>query len=215
MAKHKTPLALPPRVQAEIVRYSKAGDRLAKQEKYEAALEQYRKAWALVPGDKTNWEASTQLLSSAGDCFFRLGDFERMANRFGRAVQCPGGLGNPYLHLRLGQGNFELGDKKGALDELSRAYLGAGDEIFKKEDPKYLALVRTKLRPPEPVKNTTAAAGKKPAAKKSANPPDDKKPVAKTPDKKPPAKKPLAKKPATKNQAAKKGATGRATEKRR
>ena len=64
------------------------------------------------------------------------------------AMWCPGALGNPFLHLRLGQCQFELGGLDRAADELDRAYMGAGTDIFDDEDDKYFAYVKTRLDPP-------------------------------------------------------------------
>ena len=58
-------------------------------------------------------------------------------------MQCPEAIGNPFIHLRLGQAQFELGDKEAAADELMRAYMGAGAEIFAEEAPKYLEYLAT------------------------------------------------------------------------
>ena len=56
-------------------------------------------------------------------------------------------IGNPFLHLRLGQCHFELGNLDGAADELARAYMSAGDEIFVGAD-KYFAFLKTRLEAP-------------------------------------------------------------------
>ncbi len=57
--------------------------------------------------------------------------------------------GNPFILLRLGQTYFELGNMKKAADELVRAYMGVGTEIFEGEDPKYFDLVRASILPPD------------------------------------------------------------------
>lgn len=72
---------------------------------------------------------------------FRLGVYDRAFKCFHNAVQCPDGLGNPYIHLRLGQTAFELGDHSRAADELIRAYMGGGPDIFEEDDAKYLAFL--------------------------------------------------------------------------
>ena len=59
------------------------------------------------------------------------------------AMRCPEAIGNPFIHLRLGQTQFELGNKDRAADELMRAYMGAGAEIFAEEAPKYLEFLGT------------------------------------------------------------------------
>jgi len=48
----------------------------------------------------------------------------------------------------LGQCALELGDITKAKDELTRAYMGAGKDIFQDEPPKYFALLRDALVPP-------------------------------------------------------------------
>ena len=39
---------------------------------------------------------------------------------------------------------FELGNEPRAADELMRAYMGAGPEIFADEDPKYIEFLASK-----------------------------------------------------------------------
>jgi hypothetical protein len=63
-------------------------------------------------------------------------------------MRCTGAIGNPFLHLRLGQVQFELGNHARAADELSRSYMGAGSEIFAKDDEKYFNFLKTKVSPP-------------------------------------------------------------------
>lgn len=53
-------------------------------------------------------------------------------------MHCPGAIGNPFIHLRLGQAQLELGNTDRAADELMRAYMGGGLEIFAMEDERYL-----------------------------------------------------------------------------
>jgi hypothetical protein len=61
-------------------------------------------------------------------------------------MACPGALGNPFLHLRFGQCQFELGELDRAADELMRAYMAAGAEIFKDQDPKYIAFLKSRAK---------------------------------------------------------------------
>jgi tetratricopeptide (TPR) repeat protein len=124
------------------------GDRLVEQRNDREALDKYYEAWDLVPPDKENWEASTWILASAGEVYVRHKRYDKALHSFRSAVRCPNGLGNPYVHLRLGQIEFEMGNQKDAADELTRAYMGAGEEIFEKEDSKYLSFLKTILRPP-------------------------------------------------------------------
>jgi hypothetical protein len=60
-------------------------------------------------------------------------------------VQCPKGLGNPYIHSRLGQLYLEQNNVDKAADELTRAYMGGGIDIFMEDDPKYLEFLETRI----------------------------------------------------------------------
>lgn len=59
-------------------------------------------------------------------------------------MTCPDALGNPFLHLRLGQAQLNLGNEDRAADELMRAYMGGGPEVFEIEDGRYLAFLKTR-----------------------------------------------------------------------
>ena len=53
-------------------------------------------------------------------------------------MTCPGAIGNPFLHLRRGQVLYEQNEPDAAADELMRAFMAEGHEIFENEDEKYL-----------------------------------------------------------------------------
>jgi tetratricopeptide (TPR) repeat protein len=123
------------------------GDALAQQAKYPAALTKYRAAWDLLPEPRTDWDAATWILAAIGDANFLGGDFAAGRDNLSMAMHCPDAIGNPFVHLRLGQCQYELGNLDGAADELARAYMGAGAEIFEGAD-KYFAFLKTRLKPP-------------------------------------------------------------------
>jgi tetratricopeptide (TPR) repeat protein len=125
----------------------KKGDALADEGNYTAALEQYWAAWDLVPEPQTDEKAAASILAAIGDANFLLGDFTAGRDNLSMAMHCPDAIGNPFLHLRLGQCQFELGDLDRAADELVRAYMGARTNIFGGEE-KYLAFLKTRLEPP-------------------------------------------------------------------
>lgn len=130
----------------EIKRLCAAGDVLANQGKHEAALAQYGDAWKLLPEPKSEWEAATWILAAIADSCFFLGMNKEAREALEYAVTCPGGLGNPFLHLRLGQVLFDVGEMDAAANELIRAYMGGGEELFETEAPKYLAFLRTRAQ---------------------------------------------------------------------
>ncbi len=89
---------------------------------------------------------------------FCLGDFEGTldtgATIFNIFKDVGHVVGNPFFHLRMGQASFELENPATrdtasmSIDNLARALICGGIEIFSNEDPKYLAPVLQVLRPP-------------------------------------------------------------------
>ncbi len=123
------------------------GDALAEQEQFAAALRKYWAAWDLLPEPRTQWEAATWILGAVGDANFLGGDFAAGRDNLTTAMHCPDALGNPFLHLRLGQCLYELGELDRAADELTRAYLGGGAKVFEDAD-EHFAFLKTRLAPP-------------------------------------------------------------------
>lgn len=132
----------------KVTALSQEGDRLADNGDYRAAVEHYIEALDLLPEPKTEWDACTWLLVAIGDANFKAGNHEQALAALSDAMHCPDAIGNPFIHLRLGQVQFELGNLPRANDELARAYMGAGKEIFSEDDPKYFEHLKTVLRPP-------------------------------------------------------------------
>lgn len=137
-------LELDPDVHAAITEHARVGDELAEAGRYEDALNEYNKGWELIPEPQNDWEAATWILGAIGDAAFLGGFFGSARRALEYAMTCPGGLGNPFLHLRLGEVLFETGEMDMAADELMRAWMGAGAEIYADEDPKYLAFLKTR-----------------------------------------------------------------------
>ena len=113
-------------------------------EDYLGAVEFFDLAWTMLPEPKTQWPQATWLLASIGDAHVLRGDFQTAHAALTTCMHCPEALGNPFIHLRLGQAQFELGNEPRAADELMRAYMGAGPEIFADEDPKYIEFLASK-----------------------------------------------------------------------
>ncbi len=124
------------------------GDALAKQGRFRDAIKRYEAAWQLLPEPRKDWNAATWILAAIGDAHYLSGEFALGRDILLKAMQCPGALGNPFFHLRLGQCQFELGDLPKAGDELTRAYMGGGGKLFRRENPRYYAHLKTILKPP-------------------------------------------------------------------
>lgn len=132
----------------EIVSLCERGDDLLEQQRLDEALEIYKRAWLLIPEPRFVWEAATWVLAALGDCYYFKKDYVQCKFVFSEARKCPDGLSNPFINLRIGQSAYELGEMSLADDELTRAYMGAGREIFENDDPKYIERLRQVLKPP-------------------------------------------------------------------
>lgn len=138
-------LQLPDDTHAQIVALCKQGDDYAEAGELELAKQKYIAGLRLLPENHKEWEAATWIYVAIGDIHLRLKNFDKAFKCFFNAVQCPNGLGNPYIHLRLGQLYFDDGNLDKAADELTRAYMGGGINIFMEDDPKYLDFLETRI----------------------------------------------------------------------
>ncbi|MFN7733087.1 MAG: hypothetical protein ACK5OB_14405 [Pirellula sp.] len=120
--------------------------------------------------DKTNTsEDAFWLLLSGANAQFCTGDFEGCVDTAVTAFNLFKDLGyvvgNPFFHLRLGQASFELDPPGGrdpaemTLDNLARALICGGIEIYSHEDTKYLEAVLQVLLPPKGFSSWHEAAG--------------------------------------------------------
>lgn len=135
---------LPDAIHEEIVRLCALGDEHAERRAYSDALASYWSAWDLLPEPKTEWEAALWILVAVGDANYLGGDYVAGCDNFSSAMHCPGAIGNPFIHFRLGQCQFEAGNHESAADELMRAYMGAGRAIFDEHDPKYFQFLSSR-----------------------------------------------------------------------
>jgi len=136
---------LPDSTHAEITALCKQGDDLVREGHLEEGKNKYVAALRLLPENHREWEAATWIYAAIGDVHFQMQNYDKAFKCFFNAVQCPKGLGNPYIHLRLGQLYYEQERLDKAADELTRAYMGAGIAIFMEDDPKYLEFLETKI----------------------------------------------------------------------
>jgi hypothetical protein len=140
--------ALSDEVHQQITTLCATADDLAKDRKFPAALTLYWQAYDLLPELKTQWEAATWIFAAIGDANFLSGDYQAGRDNLTSAMHCPDAIGNPFIHMRLGQCQYELGNLDRAADELARAFLLEGAGLFAEEDPKYVRFVKERLNEP-------------------------------------------------------------------
>ncbi len=110
------------------------------QRQFESALRLFYQAWLKLPKPQNNWREAGWVLTAIGDCYFRLHKYRQGCEALKSAIHCPDIQGNPFVHLRLGQCHFELGELVCARKHLKLAY-DADTSSFDKESPKYLAAI--------------------------------------------------------------------------
>lgn len=130
-----------------VMRASEAGERLMDEGQFAAAFEQFQQVWALLPEPKHRWDAALWVLAALGDAQFQLQRYSEATAFFQEALRDADGQGNPFIHLRLGECAYELGQHEQATRELSLAFEREGDALFDGEDPRYLAFLRGQAAP--------------------------------------------------------------------
>jgi|TARA_B110000116_G_scaffold268621_1_gene283031 tetratricopeptide (TPR) repeat protein len=115
-----------------------SGYREYDQQRYSEALRLFYQAWLELPKPQSSWPESTWVLSSIGDCYFRLQQFEQGCESLTSALHCPAGQQSPFIQLRLGECQHELKQPILACKHLRKAYDMGGNNIFNGQDQKYL-----------------------------------------------------------------------------
>ena len=113
--------------------------------KFQESIAEYRKGIALLGEKVQSSKYAVMLFCGVGEAYFLQKKWPEALEYYGKAVSSEGGLGEPLIHLRLGQIRFEFGQLEKAADELMRAYMGGGTLMFKGEDPKYFKLIEPLL----------------------------------------------------------------------
>jgi tetratricopeptide (TPR) repeat protein len=134
--------------QAERVRdmIHKAGQ-LDRDGQTQAAIDTYEAALKLIPDSIYDSHLAMIALCSIGELHFLGGELDLAFDDFSEAVKCKGGLGNPQIHMRLGQLRFHRDDIARATDEFMRVYMASGKQLFESEDDKYFQLIRGVVEP--------------------------------------------------------------------
>lgn len=139
------PSQLDDAIVSRVTELCERGDDDTEAGRYDDAIAKYEEALGLIPRPFYAWAVTTWILSAIAEARYLQRDWTRAREAILEAFRCVGAVGNPFLHLRLGQIEIELGSKGRGLDELIRAHERGGDDVFDGEDPRYLAMVRAAL----------------------------------------------------------------------
>jgi tetratricopeptide (TPR) repeat protein len=139
----KTPEAdaLDQRITDKTLQLCQQGYELFDQGDIKTALRRFYAAWNLLPKPQTQWEQAGWILTALGDAYFAKGEFNNAIEALRSALHCPKALGNPIIHLRLGQSLFESNELHSALEQFELVVTNGGSNLFEQEPPKYRKLL--------------------------------------------------------------------------
>jgi tetratricopeptide (TPR) repeat protein len=120
------------------------GDAFLNADRFADALGKYHEAASLILEPTTN-PLALSVYTAIGEAHYFAGQHQQALEAFQTAAQTPGAIENPLAHLRLGQAYFEVGRLDEAADELTRAYMLDGSDVFDGEDEKYIAFLATRI----------------------------------------------------------------------
>ena len=124
---------------AEITKHSDIGEHYFEDGKYRKALEEYKKAFELIPEPKTDWEASVWTLAAIGDSHYMLREFVSALKIFEQLMNEYHEESNPFARVRYGECLYETGNIEAAREHLQAAFDMEGEEIF--DNDKYLKFI--------------------------------------------------------------------------
>lgn len=139
-------MELPDDIYEQIERLSEEGNEHSDEGNFPEAIEVWSQALSLLPEPRQDWDAAMWLYASLGDAYYQSGDYSMAKDALFNALNCPDGQGNPFIHYMLGKTLVKLNDE-GAIDELLRAYMLDGVDIFdsdEDEGPDTLQLLQDK-----------------------------------------------------------------------
>lgn len=138
--KSSSPATLDEEIATEARKLCKVGYELFDQGDIKTALRRFYSAWTMLPKPQTDYEEAGWILTALGDAYLAKGEYENAKEALLSALHCPKTLGNPIIHLRLGECLQELNQVAEANEQFQLVIDNGGEELFAKEKPKYFEL---------------------------------------------------------------------------
>ena len=104
----------------------------------ESRVKELMKIYESLTDDQKRTREGRYVIVHIAEVCFSERWIEDAFDNFNFAIQFKDTVGNPFLHLRLGQLNYLVQNKDKMHDELSIALIMDGEAIFKDEDPKLI-----------------------------------------------------------------------------
>lgn len=125
---------LPDDIYEQIEALSEEGNDLSDDDDPAGAEAVWRQAMDLLPEPRVDWEAYTWLSASIGEACYQQGKIDDAVQSFFDALNGPGGQDNPFVHYMLGKSLLKQDQPDRAIDELLRAYMLDGVDIFDSDE---------------------------------------------------------------------------------
>ena len=135
--KPSDPAVLDEDIAAGARKLCKVGYELFDQGDIKTALRRFYAAWTLLPKPQTDYEEAGWILTALGDAYLAKGEYESAKEALLSALHCPKTLGNPIIHLRLGECLQELDQVAEAKEQFQLVIDNGGEALFAKEKPTY------------------------------------------------------------------------------
>lgn len=99
----------------------------------------------LIGNENTIYNNFRELMEVA-DGLFESNKYSEALDKYFEALNFDEGITNSYIYLRKGQCHFELNELHKSLNNLLKAYMLDGIEIFDKEDEKYYGFLKKRMK---------------------------------------------------------------------
>lgn len=124
-------------LQAQINKIAKDGDAQANKGNWAGQIEKYREIWDLIPEPKHEWDGGTWILGGIAEAYFQMKELESAKQFFNQSLKCHRGEENSFLHLRLGEINFDEKNLERARIHLKKAWDLSEGRAFAGEPKRY------------------------------------------------------------------------------
>tara|TARA_R110002051_G_scaffold13808_1_gene45541 strand:+ start:3368 stop:3937 length:570 start_codon:yes stop_codon:yes gene_type:complete len=119
-----------------------------KEKNIEVKVDELLKIYESLSDDQKRRREGRFIIICIGEICFAERMIEEAFENFNFALKFKDTIGNPFIHLRMGQLNYLVQNKDKTLDELSRALIMGGEEVYEHEDPRFLEMVKNVLKEP-------------------------------------------------------------------
>jgi tetratricopeptide (TPR) repeat protein len=117
-------------VYEKIEQYCEQGNDLFDEDDFLGAIKIWQSAFDVIPDLNEDWNEAVWLKVSIGDSYYMIDEYQKSLDALLDALNYPEAIENPFIHFRVGQCHYQLGDKEQSQNALLKAYMLTGKEIF-------------------------------------------------------------------------------------